>query len=326
MKPTSMSPPTSSTTRGLSLTPRGNTRRREKVRGGRSPASLFDWARKSLIMTAFAYYENGDYDESITAAKRYVTLASRQPGCGLRAVFSSGPPISIGYGHFARSGSNRKGRRGASEVVRQISQFEYAIAAKKKIDIARDQLAGKESISGAGTCKSAITPAHQPFQVVVTRYQTTRQRRGSADAAHRALLTLALSTRRKLSAPCSAHTSRTALVPGRSSGERVPGAVARSLRLVEQWPSVIYGFGEPHQRFLDVARGLIRVTTTLKRLMAPVLIALLHVPSSRYRLPCRRADSRAISIFLSWRRSHIRNWEICERPLEAPRRPFRFDP
>src|SRR3984893_310620 len=33
-----------------------------------------DWARKSLIMSAFAYYQGGDYEESITAAKRYVTL------------------------------------------------------------------------------------------------------------------------------------------------------------------------------------------------------------------------------------------------------------
>ena len=28
-----------------------------------------DWARKSLIMSAFAYYQGGDYDESISAAK-----------------------------------------------------------------------------------------------------------------------------------------------------------------------------------------------------------------------------------------------------------------
>ena len=33
-----------------------------------------DWARKSLIMQAYAYYEAKEYDESISAAKRYVTL------------------------------------------------------------------------------------------------------------------------------------------------------------------------------------------------------------------------------------------------------------
>src|ERR1051325_1609557 len=33
-----------------------------------------EWARKSLIMSAFAYYSAGAYDESINAAKRYITL------------------------------------------------------------------------------------------------------------------------------------------------------------------------------------------------------------------------------------------------------------
>ena len=33
-----------------------------------------DWGRKSLLMAAFAYYEGGKYDDTIMAAKRYVTL------------------------------------------------------------------------------------------------------------------------------------------------------------------------------------------------------------------------------------------------------------
>src|SRR5580692_7973537 len=38
-----------------------------------------DWARKSLIMSAYAYYEGGEYEDSITAAKRYVTLHPGSP-------------------------------------------------------------------------------------------------------------------------------------------------------------------------------------------------------------------------------------------------------
>src|SRR5438105_15304080 len=33
-----------------------------------------EWARKSLIMSAYAYYEAGSYDDCINAARRYVTL------------------------------------------------------------------------------------------------------------------------------------------------------------------------------------------------------------------------------------------------------------
>ncbi len=33
-----------------------------------------EWARKSLIMTAYTNYSRGNYDEAINSAKRYVTL------------------------------------------------------------------------------------------------------------------------------------------------------------------------------------------------------------------------------------------------------------
>ncbi len=38
-----------------------------------------EWARKSLLMSAYAHYEGTQYEDSITAAKRYVTL----PGCSV---------------------------------------------------------------------------------------------------------------------------------------------------------------------------------------------------------------------------------------------------
>ncbi|MBA4037366.1 MAG: outer membrane protein assembly factor BamD, partial [Bradyrhizobium sp.] len=33
-----------------------------------------DWARKSLLMSAYSFYNSGDYDSCIGAATRYVTL------------------------------------------------------------------------------------------------------------------------------------------------------------------------------------------------------------------------------------------------------------
>jgi outer membrane protein assembly factor BamD len=40
-----------------------------------------EWARKSLIMSAYAYYEAGAYDDCVNSARRYVTL---HPGILLR--------------------------------------------------------------------------------------------------------------------------------------------------------------------------------------------------------------------------------------------------
>jgi outer membrane protein assembly factor BamD len=134
-----------------------------------------DWARKSLIMSAFAYYESGDYDESITAAKRYVTLHPGSPDAAYAQFL-------IGSSYFDRipdisrdQDRTEKAVAELEEVVRKFPNTEYAISAKKKIDIARDQLAGREVAVGRWYMqRKDYTGAINRFKVVVTRYQTTR--------------------------------------------------------------------------------------------------------------------------------------------------------
>jgi outer membrane protein assembly factor BamD len=134
-----------------------------------------DWARKSLIMSAFAYYEGGDYDESINAAKRYVALHPGSPDAAYAQFL-------IGSSYFDRipdisrdQDRTEKAVAELQEVVRKFPNTEYAISAKKKIDIARDQLAGKEVDIGRWYMqKKDYTGAINRFKVVVTRYQTTR--------------------------------------------------------------------------------------------------------------------------------------------------------
>jgi outer membrane protein assembly factor BamD len=134
-----------------------------------------DWARKSLIMSAFAYYEGGDYEESITAAKRYVTLHPGSPDAAYAQFL-------IGSSYFDRipdiSRDQDRTEKAVAElevVVRKFPNTEYAVAAKKKMDIARDQLAGKEVDVGRWYMqKKDYTGAINRFKVVVTRYQTTR--------------------------------------------------------------------------------------------------------------------------------------------------------
>ena len=61
------------------------------------------------------------------------------------------------------------------EVVRKYPNTEYAVAAKRKIEVARDQLAGKEMDIGRWYMQRRdYTGAINRFKVVVTRYQTTR--------------------------------------------------------------------------------------------------------------------------------------------------------
>src|SRR6202035_2559262 len=152
-----------------------------------------DWARKSLIMSAFAYYEGGDYDESITAAKRYVAL---HPGSADAAYAQ----FLIGSSYFDRipdiSRDQDRAEKAVAEleeVVRKFPNTEYAIAAKKKIDIARDQLAGKEVDIGRWYMqKKDYTGAINRFNAVVTRYQTTRHVEEALMRLTRAYMTLAI--------------------------------------------------------------------------------------------------------------------------------------
>src|SRR5262249_9492343 len=68
-----------------------------------------------------------------------------------------------------------KAVQGLEEVVRKYPESEYAVAAKRKIEVARDQLAGKEMDIGRQLQNTHnYVGAINRFKVVVTRYQRTR--------------------------------------------------------------------------------------------------------------------------------------------------------
>ncbi len=134
-----------------------------------------DWARKSLIMTAYANYEAGNYDDTISAAKRYVALHPGSPDAAYAqfligsSYFDQIPEISRDQGRTQRA------VEALEEVARKYPGTEYAAAAKRKVEIARDQLAGKEmDVARYYMNKHDYTGAINRFKVVVTRYQTTR--------------------------------------------------------------------------------------------------------------------------------------------------------
>jgi len=134
-----------------------------------------DWARKSLLMTAYANYEAKEYDESVSAARRYVTLHPGSPDAAYAQFL-------IGSAYYERipdvsrdQGQTEKAIAALEEVSRKYPDSEYAQSAKKKIEMARDQLAGKEMYIGRAQLeKKAYAGAINRFKIVVTQYQTTR--------------------------------------------------------------------------------------------------------------------------------------------------------
>ena len=134
-----------------------------------------DWARKALLMMAYSYYEGREYEDSVAAAKRYVTL---HPGSADAAYAQ----FLIGSSYFDEipditrdQGRTEKAMTALEEVARKFPNTEYASSAKKKIEVARDQLAGKEMLVGRWYLeRKDYTGAINRFKIVVTRYQTTR--------------------------------------------------------------------------------------------------------------------------------------------------------
>lgn len=134
-----------------------------------------EWARKSLLMSAYAFYEGGQYEESIGAAKRYISLHPGSPDAAYAqyligaSYFDQIPDVTRDQGRTERAIS------ALEEVKRKFPSSEYATSAQRKIEIGRDQLAAKEMNVGRFYLeKKNFIGAINRFKTVVTQYQTTR--------------------------------------------------------------------------------------------------------------------------------------------------------
>jgi outer membrane protein assembly factor BamD len=134
-----------------------------------------EWARKALLMSAYTYYEANAFEDSISAAKRYIALHPGTPDAAYAmylvgvAYFDQIPDIGRDQGRAERAIA------ALEEVVRKFPNTEYATNARRKIEGARDQLAAKEvAIGRYYQKKKNFIGAINRFKIVVTQYQTTR--------------------------------------------------------------------------------------------------------------------------------------------------------
>jgi outer membrane protein assembly factor BamD len=111
----------------------------------------------------------------VSAARRYVTLHPGSPDAAYAQFL-------IGSAYYERipdvtrdQGQTEKAIAALEEVTRKYPESEYAQNAKRKIEMARDQLAGKEmSVGRTEMEKKRYAGAINRFKIVVTQYQTTR--------------------------------------------------------------------------------------------------------------------------------------------------------
>lgn len=133
------------------------------------------WSQKALIMNTYANYEGGAYDDAITSARRYLALhpASQDAAYAqylmAMSYYKEVPDVSRDQERA------EKALVALQELVDRYPKSEYVPDAKFKIQVLRDQLAGKEMEVGRYYLKKRnYTAAINRFRTVVSKYQTTR--------------------------------------------------------------------------------------------------------------------------------------------------------
>ncbi|MEO1039688.1 MAG: outer membrane protein assembly factor BamD [Pseudomonadota bacterium] len=142
-----------------------------------------EWARRSMLMAAFANYQSNRYSEAISDAERFIAL---HPG-------NANAPYAyylIAISHYeqifdvGRDQSNTaRALNSLQQVVRRFPDTPYAQDARLKIDMTRDHLAGKEMDVGRWYLRNGYyLAAVNRFQNVIEEYQTTNH---TPEALHR---------------------------------------------------------------------------------------------------------------------------------------------
>jgi outer membrane protein assembly factor BamD len=133
-----------------------------------------EWARRSLLMTAYAKYQQNKYEDAIADAQRFAAL---YPGND-SAVYAYYLIAVCYFEQIVDVGRDQRMTELAlaslNELVQRYPTSEYARDARLKIDMTQDQLAGKEMEIGRYYLReSQQLGAIGRFRRVIDVYQTT---------------------------------------------------------------------------------------------------------------------------------------------------------
>ncbi|WP_430910951.1 outer membrane protein assembly factor BamD [Methylobacterium sp. sgz302541] len=165
-----------------------------------------DWSRKALLMTAYANYEGQKYDDAINASKRYL---QRHPA-SKDAAYAQYLMAMSQYKQIPDvtrdQDRSEKALVALQELVQKYPKSEYSADAKAKIQITRDQLAGKEMEIGRFYLERRNFPAAiNRFRDVVSKYQTTRHAEEALERLVEAYMALGITAEAQNAAAVLAH-------------------------------------------------------------------------------------------------------------------------
>lgn len=164
------------------------------------------WQRKAVLMTIFSQYQNASYDDAISSAKRYIKLFPNAPDLPYAyylegmSYYNQIPDISRDQGRAA------KAVEVFTEITEKYPKSEYVEDARYKLQVARDQLAGKEMQIGRYYLNDHnYAAAINRFRQVLFKYQTTRHAEEALERLTEAYLALGVPSEAQTAAAVLGH-------------------------------------------------------------------------------------------------------------------------
>jgi outer membrane protein assembly factor BamD len=135
-----------------------------------------EWARRSIMMEAYAEYREGNFPDAQADADRFIQLYPGNPTAAyayyLKALTYFDQMVEVGRDQ----GDTATAQAALREIVRRFPGTPYARDADLKLNLVDDQLAGKEMNIGRFYLRGGRTlAAINRFKNVIDHYQTTNQ-------------------------------------------------------------------------------------------------------------------------------------------------------
>lgn len=141
------------------------------------------WARRSMLMSAYASYRSADHDESVAMAQRFIGLHPGSDSAPYAYYLIAINYYDQIYDVGRDQATTVSAEASLQQVVRRYPESDYARDARLKLELTHDHLAGKEMSVGRYYLKqNQHLAAIGRFKVVVSEYETTSQ---TEEALHR---------------------------------------------------------------------------------------------------------------------------------------------
>lgn len=151
------------------------------------------WQRKALLLAAFSQFKNGKYDDAIGSCQRYIKLFAKAPDLDY-AYYIEGMSYYNQIPDITRDQDRaEKAAKVFADLIAKFPKSEYADDARYKLNVARDQLAGRDMMIGRYYLEHRdYTGAINRFREVLAKYQTTRHAEEALERLTEAYLALGI--------------------------------------------------------------------------------------------------------------------------------------